>query len=95
MNFLEKYGLKEEDIKKIENNYEKSLISNISYKKDNVCLLLDYFQGHNFDLKTLLFNRLDLFLIDYQKIKKRISKYDEEKLLSYLQDDISLIDNLG
>ncbi len=95
MNFLEKYGLSKEEILKLERSYSKALLNNIFYKKDNVCLLLDYFQGHNFDLKTLLFNRLDLFLIDYQKIKNRISKYDEEKLLSCLQDDISLIDNLG
>lgn len=95
MNFLEKYGLSKEEILKLEHSYSKPLLNNIFYKKDNVCLLLDYFQAHNFDLKTLLFNRLDLFLIDYQKIKNRISKYDEEKLLSCLQDDISLIDNLG
>ena len=94
MKFLENYGLNKEEITKLKNTYSKLLLSNILYKKNNVCLLLDYFQGHDFDLKTLLFNRLDLFLVDYQIIKDKVNRYDEEKLLTYFKEDISLIDDL-
>lgn len=69
MNFLEKYGLSKEEILKLERSYSKALLNNIFYKKIMFDLLLDYFQCHNFDLKTLLFNRLDLFLLIIKKLK--------------------------
>lgn len=94
MDFLRKYGLSEIDINKIKNKYDKELISGILLKKNNVMLLLDYFKDNKFDIKTLLFNRLDLFLINFKHIKDRINRYNEGELLKYLRYDISLIDNL-
>lgn len=95
MEFLKLYDLSDNDIKKLINRYDESLISSILYKKEEVILILDYFKSKNLDLKTVLLNRLDIFLMDFQDIKNKLDKYNEEEIIKHLKDDISLIDNLG
>ena len=94
MNFLKDYNLNENEIEKIKNNYPKSLISSIIYKKENVINMLNFFKEKEFDIKKILFNRLDLFLIDYKILKDKINKYNNIDIISALKEDISLIDNL-
>ena len=94
MKFLLKFGLTEDDIKYIKSKYDKKIISCILYKEENVIELINYFKKLKFNIKSLLINRLDLFLIDYNIIKNKIDSYDKKQIIEILQNDISLLDNL-
>ena len=89
MKFLYNYDLNELDINKIKEKYNNAIISSFIYKKNNVIKLLDFFKDKGFNLKSLLLNRLDIFLVDYQIIYNKLSKYNN---IDFLKDDISIID---
>ncbi|MBQ8472543.1 MAG: hypothetical protein IJ501_03470 [Bacilli bacterium] len=95
MEFLKLYGLNDIEINKLYIKYSKALINSIIYKKENVLLILNYFKEKEFDLKTIILNRLDLFLINFNHLKEKIEKYNEERIINWLKDDISLIDSLN
>lgn len=95
MSFLKEFGLSEEDINYIKNKYNNKIISSIIYKKENVCLLLNYFLENNFDLKSLLINRLDIFLIDFSLVKEKIESLNKTQIIEILRNDFSVFDNLG
>ena len=94
MDFLEEFGLSLEDINYIKSKYDKKVISSILYKEENVSLLLNYLKEKGFNIKSLLINRLDLFLIDFSVIKDKIDSYDL-KIIEALKNDFSVFDNLG
>ena len=95
MDFLKKFNLTKEDIDYIKTKYDKKVIASIIYNEDNVCKLLDYFQENKFNLKTLLINKLDLFLIPFLTVKKKIESYNKEEIMNILQNDFSLFDNIS
>lgn len=95
MDFLKKFNLTNEDIDYIKTKYDKKVIASIIYNEDNVCKLLDYFQENKFNLKTLLINKLDLFLIPFLTVKKKIESYNKEEIMNILQNDFSLFDNIS
>ena len=95
MDFLKKINLTNEDIDYIKTKYDKKVIASIIYNEDNVCKLLDYFQENKFNLKTLLINKLDLFLIPFLTVKKKIESYNKEEIMNILQNDFSLFDNIS
>ena len=95
MDFLKKFNLTNEDIDYIKTKYDKKVIASIIYNEDNVCKLLDYFQENKFNLKTLLINKLDLFLIPFLTVKKKIESYNKEEIINILQNDFSLFDNIS
>ena len=95
MEFLKKFNLTNEDIDYIKTKYDKKVIASIIYNEDNVCKLLDYFQENKFNLKTLLINKLDLFLIPFLTVKKKIERYNKEEIINILQNDFSLFDNIS
>lgn len=94
MDFLEEFGLNLEDINYIKSKYDKRVISSILYKEENVSLLLNYLKDKGFNIKSLLINRLDLFLIDFNILKNKIDSYDL-KIIETLKNDFSIFDNLG
>ena len=95
MDFLKKFNLTNEDIDYIKTKYDKKVIASIIYNEDNVCKLLDYFQENKFNSKTLLINKLDLFLIPFLTVKKKIESYNKEEIMNILQNDFSLFDNIS
>ena len=95
MDFLKKFNLTKEDIDYIKTKYDKKVIASIIYNEDNVCKLLDYFQENKFNLKTLLINKLDLFLVPFLTVKKKIESYNKEEIMNILQNDFSLFDNIS
>ena len=95
MDFLKKFNLTKEDIDYIKTKYDKKVIASIIYNEDNVCKLLDYFQENKFNSKTLLINKLDLFLIPFLTVKKKIESYNKEEIMNILQNDFSLFDNIS
>ena len=86
MNYLKKYGLNEEDLNYIKKSYNNKIISNIIYKQDNIEKVIEELKNKDFDIKYLLLNRLDIFLIDIEDFKNKINSYTKEELNSLRED---------
>ena len=80
MDYLLDLKLSKEDLNYIKNTYNKKILSNIIYKKANVMKISNYLLNKGFDIRYLLLNRLDIFLIEYEDIKNRIDKCTLEEL---------------
>ena len=91
MSFLEKI-VDSNTILKLEKLYDKKMLANIVSKEEDVLKIIDYFKELDFDIKTLLINRLDVFLLDLDYIKKKIDNNQEVMLA--LKDDFSIFDEL-
>lgn len=95
MNYLIKYGLVTDDLINICKSYDLSIINSIIYKKKNVIKILDYLKENNFiNIKDLIINRLDIFLVDYNQFKLTFEKYNSNNLIKYLNQDFSIFDIL-
>ena len=91
--FLSNY-VNQDTINKILDKYSKEMILDIIYHEDNVLKVLDYFKSLDFDIETLLINRLDIFLIDINYLKNNIESYNREEVIESLKNDISILDYL-
>ena len=80
MDYLKEYGLTEEDLLYIKKHYNKNVLSNIIYLKDNVINVINVLKEKEIDYKYLLLNRLDIFLMDIDDFKEKINKYNIEAL---------------
>ena len=76
MSFLE-YYVNDYVIKKINDKYNKRIISSIIYNQDNVIKIIKYFKSLDLEIENLLINRLDIFLIKFDKLKNNISLLNE------------------
>jgi len=94
MDSLLKFGLSINDVDYINRKYDKSIISSIVYNFENVELIVEYFKSKGLNIKSLLINRLDVFLIDVDIIKGKLSKYENTNLFELLNNDFSIFDNL-
>ncbi len=89
MDYLLDYGLTKEDLNFIKSHYDNKILSNIIYKKNNVIKIIEELNNKEFDIKYLLLNRLDIFLIDYDEFKNKINRYTNEEL-ELLKEDFSI-----
>ena len=92
MNFLDNY-VNKDIVKKINNKYNKKIITSIIYNQDNVIKVLEYFKNLGLDITSLLVNRLDIFLINIEILRKNIEDYDKN-IVELLKNDISILDYL-
>ena len=83
MNILEEY-VNKDIIEKIKNRYNKKTLFNIMERKSNTKNILD--------IETIVFNRLDLLLLDYNYLKSKINSYQQDLIIKALIDDISNLD---
>lgn len=95
MDFLKECGLSDQDITYLHDNYEDYIIANAIYKEDNIIQVINYFKelGIN-NIINLIKIRLDVFLINVDKIKAMCNKYNREELVDILNEDFSVFDNL-
>lgn len=89
MDYLLNYNLTKEDLNFIHNHYSEAMLSNIILKKDNVINIINILKEKEFDVKYLLLNRLDIFLIDIEDFKNKINRFTSEEL-ELLRDDFSM-----
>ena len=92
MNFLDNY-VNKDIINKIKSKYNKKIITSIIYNQDNVIKVLEYFKSLGLDIVSLLVNRLDIFLININVLRKNIEDYDKN-IVELLKNDISILDYL-
>ena len=91
MKILEDY-VNKDIIEKVKNRYNKITLFNIMEREDNTKKVLNYFKKLGLNLETLLLNRLDLLLLNYDYLKKNISDYQQDLIIPALIDDISNLD---
>jgi len=89
VNYLIKYGLTNNDIEFLKKHYEDNFLSGIIVKEKNVINIIELLKEKKFDVKYLLLNRLDIFLIDFNDLKNKINRYTKEEIES-LREDFSI-----
>lgn len=89
MNYLKDYELTNNDINFLKSHYNDTILSNIIFKKNNVINIIKLLKEKEFDIKYLLLNRLDIFLIDKEDFEEKINRYTKEEL-ELLRDDFSI-----
>lgn len=95
MKELLEFGLSIDDVSYIKSHYDESIISSILYSIDNVKKVADYFKSKDLNIRSLLINRLDVFLIEQEIIEKKLSKYETSGIFEMLKNDFSIFDNLS
>ena len=91
MNILEDY-VNKDIIEKVKNRYSKKTLFNIMERESNTKNILNYFKELGLNIDSIVLNRLDLLLIDYDYLKKNISDYQQDLIIPALLDDISNLD---
>ena len=88
MKYLLDYNLTKDDLNYLKKHYNNKILSNISYKKDDIINIINYLKEKDFDYKYLILNRLDIFLIDSNDFINKMNKYTKEEL-DLLREDFS------
>lgn len=95
MDFLIDEGITVETINSIEDNNEMGLIYNFICQKKNVLAVLRYFKEMGItSIDRLLIYKLEIFLVDIEKIKKAFNEYDVLILVQLINEDINAINFL-
>ncbi len=95
MDFLIDNGISQNVIVEIEDNNEDSLVYNFICNWKNVVLILEYFKSIGIkSIDRLLIYKLEIFLIDYERIVKAFNAYDATILAQLINEDINAINFL-
>lgn len=95
MDFLIDEGITVETINSIEDNNKMGLIYNFICQKKNVLTVLRYFKEMGItSIDRLLIYKLEIFLVDIEKVKKAFNEYDVSILVQLINEDINAINFL-
>lgn len=95
MDFLRMLNFSEKVINKIELANDKALIFNFICSKENVIKNIEYFRDVGVEvIELLLIYRLELFLIDHEKIKSSFESFEVPTLVQLINEDINAVNLL-
>ena len=95
MDFLKEFDVSEETIIKIEKYNERTMIFNFICSKDEVINNIEYLKSIGIKvIDLLLIYRLELFMIDSNKVKEAFDNYDITTLVQLINEDINAINIL-
>lgn len=95
MDFLLEYGITKDTIKKIKENNEESTCFYCMTQEENVKEVIEYLLSIKVEvLDNLLTDRLELFFIPKEEIKKRFETYNIEVLVQLINEDINVLNNV-
>ena len=95
MDFLKEFDVSEETIIKIEKYNERTMIFNFICSKDEVIKNIEYLKSIGIKvIDLLLIYRLELFIIDSNKVKEAFDNYDITTLVQLINEDINAINIL-
>lgn len=95
MDFLKEFDISEETITKIENNNDRTMIFNFICSKDEVIKNIEYLKSIGIKvIDLLLIYRLELFMIESDKVKEAFDNYDISTLVQLINEDINAINIL-
>ncbi len=92
MDFLKQY-VSLDVIDDIMDYWDDDIIFNISCNQKNTEKIINFFKNIEIEvIDDLLRQRLDIFLLPYEKIENAFSKYNVKALVSIINEDIANID---
>lgn len=95
MDFLLEYGVSTDTITKIKENNEESTCFYCMTKETNIKEVIEYLLSIKVEvLENLLIDRLELFFIPKEEIKKRFETYNVEVLVQLINEDINVLNNV-
>ncbi len=95
MDFLKDLGISNKTIKKIKDNNLPSVIRQFIADRENAIEIIKYMQKINIQvIDDLLIRRIEIFSIEYDKVKKAFDNYNTEVLVALINEDISAINFL-
>ena len=94
MDFLLDYNISKETIDIINKEEEPSSILYYLSKKDNIIEVLKYLQTINLEVEPLLINRIELFLLPLDLIKRKFSEFNIEVLTKLINDDMNILNSI-
>ncbi len=95
MDGLKEFGITDDVIRKIIDNNDKALTFNLISSLDNVGKNIEYFRSIGvLVIDLLLINRMELFLVDHDKIREAFSNYDTLVLVKLINEDINAVNLL-
>lgn len=95
MDFLKDLGFSENTISKIKENNLPNVVRQFICDKDNASKIILYMKEIGIlVVEDLLIRRLEIFSIDYSRLKKAIDHYNTPVLVALINEDISAINFL-
>lgn len=95
MNFLKELGIDDITIQKIKENNLPNVIRQFINDRENAKLIIKYFQEKKIEVvDDLLIRRIEIFSIDYNRLKKAFDNYNQSVLVALVNEDISAINFL-
>lgn len=95
MNFLKELGIDDITIQKIKENNLPNVIRQFINDRENAKLIIKYFQDKKIEVvDDLLIRRIEIFSIDYNRLKKAFDNYNQSVLVALVNEDISAINFL-
>ena len=95
MDYLKELGINEITIEKIKKNNLPNVVRQFINDRENATKIIKYMQDNKIDvLDDLLIRRLEVFSIDYDRLKKAFEKLNKKVLVALISEDISAINFL-
>lgn len=95
MDFLKELGIDDVTITKIKNNNLPSVVRQFINDRDNVSKIIKYMQNVGIQVvDDLLIRRIEIFSIDYNRLKQAFDKFNKDVLVALVNEDISAINFL-
>ena len=95
MDFLIDEEITVDKINNIEDSNDMGLIYNFICQNKNALAVLRYFKEIGItSIDRLLIYKLEIFLVDVEKIKKAFNEYDASVLVQLINEDINAINFL-
>ena len=95
MEFLNKYGITNDDINDIISRNGEAIIKNITLNKDNVIAVIDYLLevGVNQSvIKDLFIEQIGMFFRTKEEIEGVFDEYEVDSILKSLNYDVNTVD---
>ncbi len=95
MDFLKDLGFSDEVILKIKENNSPNVIRQFICDRENAKKNIEYMREIDIlVVDDLLIRRLEIFSIDYERVRKAIEKFNASVLVALINEDISAINFL-
>lgn len=95
MDFLKELGIDDLTIDKIKENNLPSVIRQFINDRENAKLIIKYFQDKGIQVvDDLLIRRIEIFSINFNRLKQAFDNYNQAVLVALVNEDISAINFL-
>jgi len=94
MNYLTRFNLSFDDIKEIENYFNKDIREKFIFMEDTVVEILSYLNSIGIkNIKDLIMNRPDICFMKLNNLKEKIDKFDVNLIKYIIENDINSLMN--